>query len=115
MSDSNIGGRRKKNIGNHLFIVYGVINSVINFESDCIDIHIYDLIKAFDVLWLKDSMNDLWDTLPEEARYDRLGLLYETCKTNKVAIETAVGLTERVEMVKTQKISKAEFPREWEL
>ena len=43
-------------------------------------------------------MNDLWDTLPEEARDDRLGLLYETCRKNKVAIKTAVGITERAEI-----------------
>ena len=30
MSDSNIGARKDKNIRNHLFIVYGVINSVLN-------------------------------------------------------------------------------------
>ena len=95
MSDSNIGARRKKNISNHLFIVYGVINSVIMGESKCVDIHIYDLVKAFDVLWLQDSMNDLWDTLPEESRDDRLGLVYETCRTNRVAIKTSVGLTDR--------------------
>ena len=29
MSDSNIGGRKKKNIKNHLFIVYGVINAAL--------------------------------------------------------------------------------------
>ena len=59
------------------------------------DIHIYDLVKAFDVLWLSESMNDLWDTLPSHARDDRLGLVYETCRTNRVAINTAVGQTER--------------------
>ena len=59
MSDSNIGARKKKNIKNHLFLVYGVINSVLKGESGCIDIGIYDLIKAFDVLWLSDSKNDL--------------------------------------------------------
>ena len=38
MSDSNIGARRKKNIKNHLFIVYGVINSVLKGESGCVDL-----------------------------------------------------------------------------
>ena len=33
--------------------------------------------------------------LPEEARDDRLGLVYETSKINRVAINTAVGQTER--------------------
>ena len=65
-------------------------------ESDCIDIQIYDLVKAFDVLWLLDSMNDLWDTLPPEARDDRLGLVFQLSKENLVAINTAVGQTERV-------------------
>ena len=52
MSDSNIGGRKKKNIKNHLFIVYGVINAALE-EKTCIDICIYDLEKAFDALWMK--------------------------------------------------------------
>lgn len=33
MSDSNIGGRRNKNIKNHLFIVHGIINAVVNKSS----------------------------------------------------------------------------------
>ena len=95
MSDCNIGARRKKNINNHLFIIHGIINSVIMSESECVDIHIYDLIKAFDVLWLSDSMNDLWDTIPEQGRDDRLGLVYEMSRTNRVAVNTAVGQTDR--------------------
>ena len=40
-------------------------------------------------------MNDLWDTLPPHAHDNRLGLVYETCRTNRVAINTAVGQAER--------------------
>ena len=29
MSDSNIGARRDRNIKNHLFMIYGIINSVL--------------------------------------------------------------------------------------
>ena len=96
MTDSNIGARKKKNIKNHLFIIYGIINSVLKRESECIDIQIYDLVKAFDVLWLDDCMNDVWDTLPHHARDDRLGLVYQMSRRNMVAINTAVGQTERV-------------------
>ena len=39
MSDSNIVARRKKNINNHLFIVHGVINSVLMGGNECVDIH----------------------------------------------------------------------------
>jgi hypothetical protein len=47
-------------------------------------------------LWVEDCMNDLWDTLPAHARDDRLGLVYESCRTNFVAVKTAVGETDRV-------------------
>ena len=49
MSDSNIGGRRKINVKDHLLIIFGVIKG----GKQCIDIQIYDLEKSFDALWLK--------------------------------------------------------------
>ena len=100
MSDSNIGARKQKNIKNHLFIVYGIINSVLNEENFCIDISVYDLEKAFDALWLEDCLNDLYDTLPEDQHDDKLALVYESNRNNLVAIKTAVGLTKRVNMEK---------------
>ena len=96
MSDSNIGGRRKRNIKDHLFIIYGIINSVIKGDEECIDIQIYDLEKAFDALWLTDCLNDIFDTLPDEKHNDELSLLYETNRNTLMAIRTAVGMTERV-------------------
>ena len=95
MTDSNIGSRKGKNIKNHLFIIYKLINSVLKGESGCVDIHIYDIIKAFDALWLSDCMNDLWDTLPHSVRDDKLGLVFQTSKENLVAVNTAVGQTDR--------------------
>ena len=65
-------------------------------SESCVDIQIYDLVKAFDVLWLQDTMNDLWDTLPERSRDDRLGLVYQLSKENLVAVNTDVGQTDRV-------------------
>ena len=96
MSDSNIGGRKDKNIKNHLFMIYGIINSVINGKEDCIDIQTYDIEKAFDGLWLEDCLNDIFDTVPEANRNDKLALLYESNRKNMVAVNTAVGMTERV-------------------
>ena len=40
-------------------------------------------------------MNDMWDTLPEAHRDDKVGLIYETSRVNRVAINTAVGQTDR--------------------
>ena len=96
MSDSNIGARRGKNIKNHLFIIYGIINSVLVEGKSCIDIQIYDLIKAFDRLWLEDCMNDLYDSIPSEQLDDKLALIYQANTKNQVAVNTAVGLTKRV-------------------
>ena len=93
MTDSNIGARHDKNIKNHLFIVYAIINGVLKFKNKCVDIQIYDLVKAFDVLWLADSLNDLWDTLPADAHDDRLGLLFKTSQSNMVAVNTPFGQT----------------------
>ena len=74
MSDSNIGARRNRNIKNHLFIIYGIMNSVIKRKAECIDIQSYDIQKAFDTLWLTDCMNDLYDTLEKNKRnYNKLG------------------------------------------
>jgi hypothetical protein len=96
MSDSNIGARRHKNVRNHLFVIHGIVNSVVHGEDDCVDIQIYDLVQAFDALWLDDCMNDIFDAVSENQRNDKLALLYQMNTENKVAVNTAVGQTERV-------------------
>ena len=96
MSGSNIGARRNKNIRDHLFIIHGVINSVVNGQEACIDVQVYDLEQAFDALWLEDILNDLYDCLPDHARDDKLALVYQTNTTNLVAVNTSAGQTERV-------------------
>ena len=56
------------------------------------------LLKCFDALWLEDCMMDLFETLPPEARDDKISLIYKANKDNYVAVNTAVGLTERVNL-----------------
>ena len=55
-------------------------------------------MKAFDALWLNECMNDLCDTLSEENQNDKIALLYESNRKNLVAVKTAVGMTERVDI-----------------
>ena len=98
MSDSNIGARKDRNIKNHLFMIYGIINSVIRGKEECIDIQIYDIIKAFDGLWLEDCLNDVYDSVSPTKRNDKLAVLYEANKKNLVAVKTAVGMTERIDI-----------------
>ena len=54
--------------GNVMFIIHGVINSVIRGDDECIDIQIYDLVQAFDALWLDDCLNDVFDATSEKKR-----------------------------------------------
>ena len=98
MSDSNIGGRKKMSIKNHLFIIYGIMNSVVRGGDDPIDLQIYDLIKCFDALWLEDCMIDMVDSIPPSSQDDKIAMVYEANKSNLVAINTAVGQTDRVEI-----------------
>ena len=96
MSDSNIGSMKNKNVRNHLFMVYGIINDVIKGKKKCIDMQIYDLVQAFDALWLEDCMNDLYDSLPKEERNDKLSLVYESNVKNLVEINTPLGKSHRI-------------------
>ena len=54
--------------------------------------------KAFDSLWLEDCLNDVYDALDEESRDDKVALLYDINKKNRVAVKTAVGQTDRIEV-----------------
>ena len=96
MSCSNIGARKDRNVRDHLFVVNGIINSVLNGESAPVDIQIYDVEKCFDALWLEDCMLDIYETLPSEMRDDKISLIYEMNKENYVAVKTAVGITDRI-------------------
>ena len=98
MSCSNIGARKNKNVRNHLFIIHGIIANVISEKKECIDLMIYDLVQAFDSLWIQDCMNDLYDILPAHMLDRKLSLVYELNKNNLVAVNTPVGLTERINM-----------------
>ena len=65
MSDSNIGARKAQNVRNHLFIIYGIINSVVKGKDESVHLDIYDLVKAFDSLDLEETENDLYTTITE--------------------------------------------------
>ena len=60
----------------------------------------YDIEKCFDALWLEDCLNDMHDTLPEDQHDDKLALVYESNRNNLVAVKTAVGMTDRINMEK---------------
>ena len=98
MSDSNIGARKSRNIRDHLFVLYAVINSINRGKSNSIDLQIYDIEKCFDSLWLEDCLNDLHDTLPVDKRNDKISLLYKLNETNLVSVKSPIGASQRINM-----------------
>ena len=95
MSDSNVGVRKNKNVSNHLFVINGVINDVINRKEESVDIQILDYKQCFDSLWLEESINDLWEAGLND---DKLALIAEANENVKVAIKTPFGMTKRESM-----------------
>ena len=92
MSDSNVGGRRKKSIRNHLFIINGIINDVLHGKREPVDIEIIDYRQCFDSMWLSESINDIFESGIQD---DNLALIHAANAENLVAVKTPVGLTER--------------------
>ena len=101
MSESNIGGRKERNIRNHLFILNGILNSVRQKESNPIDIQLYDIQQAFDSMWVDETMNDMFEVCEPD---DKLSLIYECNKESYIKINTPFGQTEsaKVEDVEAQ-------------
>ena len=95
MSESNIGARKNRNLKDHLLIIYGIINSVKKGKDENVDLQLYDIEKAFDSMWLDEVCNDLYDSINEENRDDKLVLLKTMNNKNLTSIKTAHGLTER--------------------
>ena len=94
MSDSNVGGRRKRNIRDNLFVIYAIINDAIKNKKS-IDIQFYDIAKCFDAMWAEESMNDFYDAGVRDDQFSLISLMNQKCK---VKVKTPVGDTERFEL-----------------
>ena len=95
LSYSNIGGRKGRNIRDHLMIVYGVINDVINGQAAPIDIQLFDISKCFDEMWHAETMNDIWDTSIQDDKFAMIARLDQECF---VKVKTPCGETEEFEL-----------------
>ena len=94
MSDSNVGGRKRKNIRNHLFILNGIINEAVRNNAN-IDLEILDFKQCFDSMWLEQIVNDQFET---GLKNDNLNMIYKMNESNKVAVATPHGITDRVDI-----------------
>ena len=93
MSDSQVGGRKGKNIRNHIWVINGIICDVLSSKSrNPIDVQILEYRQCFDSLWLEECMNDLYSAGLKD---DKFALLYNANSDVKVAVKTPVGKTSR--------------------
>ena len=91
MSDSNVGGRRRRNIRDNLFTIYACINEAIRNKKD-IDIQFYDIQKCFDAMWSQETMNDLYDSGIKDDKFTLISKMNQKCH---VKVKTPVGDTDR--------------------
>ena len=91
LSDSNVGGRKNRNIRDNLFIVYGIINNAIQNNLE-VDLNFYDVAKCFDAQWHAETMNDMWNVGVNNDKFSLMSKLNKKCN---IAIKTPAGMTER--------------------
>ena len=93
MSDSQVGGRKGKNVRNHIWVLNGIISDVLATKKKTpIDIQIYDYKQSFDGLWMQECLSDLYNSGVTD---DKLSLLYNINNHVKIAVKTPAGRTNR--------------------
>ena len=93
MSDSQVGGRKGRNVRNHVWVLHGIIADVLSRkQKHAIDIQIFDYKQCFDSLWLQECLSDLYTSGVQD---DKLALLYNINKNVRIAVKTPVGKTTR--------------------
>ena len=92
MSDSNVGGRKKKSSLNHIFIINGIIHETVSSKHNTpVNLQVYDYQQMFDSMDLKESISDLFDSGMND---DTLALVYNANTNINVRVKTPYGLIE---------------------
>ena len=97
LSYSNIGGRKGRNIRDHLFVVYAIINDVINGSSPPVDMQSIDIHKCFDEMWYEETHNDMFDVKVQD---DKFALIAKMDETAEVVVKTPCGPTDEFTLQK---------------
>ena len=93
------GGRRKRGIADHLFIIRAVLDHAI-YLNILVIFELLDLVKAFDKMQLKLVMNDMWHAGIKGRIWRNM---YNINKEAKIYIKTPLGITEGHEIGETVK------------
>ena len=92
LTDSNVGGRKGRNIRDNIFVLNAIINSIKKGNEDACDITVNYVEKCFEALWVQECLNTLYEN---GLNNDKLVLLHEESRSANIAIKTPSGMTER--------------------
>ena len=93
LTDSNVGGRKGRNIRDNIFLcINAIINSIKKGHEEPCDITVNDVEKCFDALWAQECINTLYEN---GLTNDKLVLLHEETKHATIAVKTSTGITNR--------------------
>ena len=96
ITDFQIGGRQGRNVRDHIFVVNGVIQEALSsVKSKPINLIIADFQLWFDGINIPLACKDLYVSGCKE---DKLALIYDLNRTNKVTVKTSLGMTHRFEI-----------------
>ena len=98
LSSSNVGGRKARNIRDHLFVIHGLINYVTSGTAYDIDLQFYDIHKCFDELNYEETHNDLWDV---GFNNDKFAIIAKLDEKSKVVVKTPCGTTDQFNLKKS--------------
>ena len=108
LTDCNVGARKERNHQDNLFVIYGVINSVMNGELEDVDLTLYDVVKCFDKIWLQEAISDLFEAGLDN---DKLVLLYNENESCTVSVKTSYGPTSDFDLEKILMQGTVKTPR----
>ena len=91
LTNCNVGSRKGRNIRDNLFVIGAIMNQSKQNPAEAADIGVYDIHKCFDSLWLKECINDLYDS---GLRNDKLNLICLSNQAANIALKTTSGITD---------------------
>ena len=95
LSYSNVGGRKGRNVRDHLFLIFAIINDVINGEARPVCLQTFDIYKCFDEMDYEETHNDLYDVGVKNNLFSMIAKLDEKCS---VRVKTPCGPTDRFKL-----------------
>ena len=91
MTDSNIEGRKGKNMRNHIFVLRSIMQEVLKNKKKSIDLQFMDMKQCFDSIDLREVIIDLFEA---GLNNDLLHVIYEANRQCQISVKTPVGLSD---------------------